>query len=258
MSGTQTKSIVCVPSPKISGGLPLGDPLHPADQDLGVGAVDVHPRPVDVEVAERDVVEAAHRVVAAQQALVEGLGGAVEGVVGVGVMQLVGRELVRRGRRRTPTRRRPACARSACAAASTTLKVPSTSTSSARRGSSAHWVMRIAAWWKTTSMPAVSSATSARSRTSPSTTVTLPFCLGPVEVLAPPADEVVEHDDLGGAAPRPAGRRGSSRSCRHRRLPASALRRSCLAPIGRFAVMTACSHCFPRLDGWTCFLEVLG
>ena len=33
------------------------DPLHPAHEHLGVDAVDVHPRAVDVEVAKRDVVE---------------------------------------------------------------------------------------------------------------------------------------------------------------------------------------------------------
>ena len=80
-----------------------GDALHPADEHLGVDAVDVHPRAVDVEVAQRDVVEAAHRVEAAQQALVEDLGGAVERVVGVGVVVLGGREVlgqaVDRGRR---------------------------------------------------------------------------------------------------------------------------------------------------------------
>ena len=45
------------------------DPLHPADQDLGVLAVQVHPRPVDVEVAQRHVVEAVHVVEGAQHAL---------------------------------------------------------------------------------------------------------------------------------------------------------------------------------------------
>ena len=74
--------------------MPGGDALHPAHEHLGVDAVDVHPRAVDVEVAQRDVVEPVHRVEAAQQALVEGLGGAVEGVVGVGVVALVGRELL--------------------------------------------------------------------------------------------------------------------------------------------------------------------
>ena len=57
--------------------------------------MDVHPRPVHVEVAQRDVVEAAHRVEAAQQALVEGLGRAVERVVGVRVMAFGGGELFR-------------------------------------------------------------------------------------------------------------------------------------------------------------------
>ena len=46
--------------------LPVGDALHPADEHLGVEAVDVHPRPVDVEVAQRHVVEPVHRPEAAQ------------------------------------------------------------------------------------------------------------------------------------------------------------------------------------------------
>ena len=152
-----------------------GDSLDPTDQDLRVGAVDVHPRAVDVEVTQRDIVEAGHRVVAAQQSLVEGLGGAVERVVRVWMVVLVSRGRLRRGRRPTPRRRRSACRTPASAAASITLNVPSTRTSSASRGSSAHWVIRIAAWWKTMFVPAVSSSTRARSRTSPSTTVRLPF-----------------------------------------------------------------------------------
>ena len=70
----------------------LRDPLHPADQDLRVDAVDVHPRPVDVEVAERHVVEAVHGVEAAEQPLVEHLRRAVQRVVGIGVVRLRGRE----------------------------------------------------------------------------------------------------------------------------------------------------------------------
>ena len=97
------------------------DPLHPAHEDLGVEAVDVHARAVDVEVAQRDVVEPVHRVQAAQQALVEGLRRAVERVVGVRVVLLGGRELlgeaVDRGRRgrddladaRAPRRPRRRC-----------------------------------------------------------------------------------------------------------------------------------------------------
>ena len=42
------------------------DALHPADQHLGVAAVDVHARPVDVEVAQRDVVQPVHVVEGAQ------------------------------------------------------------------------------------------------------------------------------------------------------------------------------------------------
>ena len=71
------------------------DALHPADQHLGVDAVDVHARPVDVEVAQGHVVEAVHVVEAAQQALVEDLGRPVEGPVVVGVVGFRGRELLR-------------------------------------------------------------------------------------------------------------------------------------------------------------------
>ena len=96
--------MVCGPSPRISGGSPGVDALHPADQHLGVEAVDVHPRAVHVEVAQRDVVQAVHGVEAAQHALVERLGRAVEGVVVVRVVALGGRELlgqpVHRRRRR--------------------------------------------------------------------------------------------------------------------------------------------------------------
>src|SRR4051812_3789156 len=45
--------------------LAVGDALHPSHEDLRVDAVDVHTRPVDVEVAQRDVVERLHRVEAA-------------------------------------------------------------------------------------------------------------------------------------------------------------------------------------------------
>ena len=58
--------------------LPGGDALHPAHEHLGVDAVDVHPRAVDVEVAQRHVVEAVHLVEAAEHPLVEDLGRAVD------------------------------------------------------------------------------------------------------------------------------------------------------------------------------------
>ena len=51
--------------------LPVGDPLHPPDQHLGVEPVDVHARAVDVEVAQHHVVEPVHGPEAAQHALVE-------------------------------------------------------------------------------------------------------------------------------------------------------------------------------------------
>ena len=187
--------------------LPVDDPLHPADQHLGVEAVHVHPRAVDVEVAQRDVVEPVHRVEAAQHALVERLGRAVEGVVVVGVVPLGRSGTARPGRRPRPTRRRSPCRRRASTAASSTLNVPSTSTSSASRGSSAHWVIRIAAWWKTRSLPRVTSWTRSRSRMSPSTSVTRPRGQRLVEVGPATADEVVEHDDLRRRRRPAAGRR---------------------------------------------------
>ena len=85
---------------------------------------------------------------------------------------------------------------SCSAAASSTLKVPSTSTSSASRGSSAHWVMRIAAWWKTRSLPRVRSWTRSRSRRSPSTQVHPAAGERVVEVGPATADQVVEHVDV--------------------------------------------------------------
>ena len=87
------------------------DALHPAHEHLGVEAVDVHPRAVGVEVAQRDVVEVRHRLEAAQQALVEDLGRAVERVVGVRVVVLGAWGTPRRARRSRPTRRPRACAR---------------------------------------------------------------------------------------------------------------------------------------------------
>ena len=194
-----------------------GDALHPAHEHLGVDAVDVHPRAVDVEVAQRDVVEAVHRVERAQQALVEDLGGAVERVVVVRVVVLGRREVLGEAVDRRRRRGDELAHAFASTAASITLNVPSTSTSSASRGSSAHCVIRSAAWWKTTSMPRVSSRTSARSQMSPSTTVTGPLRLRPREVVAAPAHEVVEHDDLAGALARRAGRPGWSRRRRRRR-----------------------------------------
>ena len=175
------------------------DALHPADQHLGVEAVDVHPRPVHVEVAQGHVVEAVHRVEAAQHALVEDLGRAVERVVVVRVVAARSSGTRSPGRRPTPTRRRPPCARSASTAASSTLNVPSASTSSASRGSSAHCVMRIAAWWKTRSVPAVASRTTSRSRMSPSMTCDPARGQGLGEVLLAPAHEVVEDAHLGRA-----------------------------------------------------------
>ena len=69
-----------------------GDPLHPADQDLGVAPVQVHARAVDVEVAQGDVVEPVHVVGGAQQALAEALGRAVERAVAGMRLGLRGRE----------------------------------------------------------------------------------------------------------------------------------------------------------------------
>ena len=69
--------------------------FHPTHQDLGVAAVDVHARAIDVEVAQRDVVQPVHIVEGAVEPLVEGLGRAVERAVVVGMLCLGGGELVR-------------------------------------------------------------------------------------------------------------------------------------------------------------------
>ena len=70
------------------------DPLDPAHEHLGIDAVDVHPRPVHVEVAERHVVEARGGPKAAEHPFTEGLGHAVCRVVVVRVVPLAGRELL--------------------------------------------------------------------------------------------------------------------------------------------------------------------
>ena len=68
------------------------DALHPADQDLGISAKNIHARPVDIEVSQGDVIQPGHIVKAAQQSFVEDFGGAVQGAVAVGVMVFGGGE----------------------------------------------------------------------------------------------------------------------------------------------------------------------
>ena len=68
------------------------DALHPADQDLGIGAKNIHARPVDIEVSQGDVIQPGHIVKTAQQTFVEDFGGAVQGAVAVGVMVFGGGE----------------------------------------------------------------------------------------------------------------------------------------------------------------------
>ena len=92
------------------------------------------------------------------------------------------------------TRRTPCSA-----AASKTLYVPSTRTSSASRGSSAHCVMRIAARWKTMSMPSREAVHEVAVADVALDERDVAVGARPVEVLAAPADEVVEDDDLLGA-----------------------------------------------------------
>jgi hypothetical protein len=70
------------------------DPLHPADEDLGVGAMRVHTRAVGVEIAQRHVVEAVLVIERTQHALVERLGAAVQRAVVVGVMVFGGRKRI--------------------------------------------------------------------------------------------------------------------------------------------------------------------
>src|SRR5580765_2926530 len=85
--------------------LPGGDRLHPSDEYLGVGAEHVHPPPVHVEIPQPDVVETVHVIEAAQQPFVEELCGAVDGSVRVGMVRLDGWKCLsesvdRSGRRR--------------------------------------------------------------------------------------------------------------------------------------------------------------
>src|SRR5439155_9936058 len=54
-------------------GLTSRNALHPANQNLGIRAIDVHARPVNVKVPESDVAETVHFVEAAEQAFVENL-----------------------------------------------------------------------------------------------------------------------------------------------------------------------------------------
>ena len=90
--------------------------------------------------------------------------------------------------------------------------MPSTRTSRAKRGSSAHWVMRMAAWWKTTSVRAMSAPSSTGSGCRPRPG-SRPRLERRGQVFAPTPHEVVEHDDLRPRPGRRAGRRWSSRSC---------------------------------------------
>ena len=106
MSWTCTKSIVCVAVAEDHRRLAGRDALHPADEHFGVGAVHVHARSVDVEVAQRDVVQSVHVGEAAQQPFVERLGGAVDRAVVVRMMVLPWSGSSRRGRAPKPTKRR--------------------------------------------------------------------------------------------------------------------------------------------------------
>ena len=106
--------------------LAIGNPLHPPDQYLRVEAVDVHAWPVDIERPKRDVVEAIHGPEAAQHSLVERLCRPIKGVVVV-VMVFRRRKLLRQpvdGGGRGGHDLVDRC----WAAASSTVKVPSTST----------------------------------------------------------------------------------------------------------------------------------
>ena len=111
MSSVKTKSIVCVPSPRMSGGWPAAiRSIHRISTSVYRPWMSIR-GPVHVEVAQRDVVEAAHRVEAAQQALVERLRGTVEGVVGVRVLVARRSGTPRPARRPMPKMRRLPCRR---------------------------------------------------------------------------------------------------------------------------------------------------
>ena len=84
--------MVCLPSPRYRRRLTVLEPFHPADEHLGIAAVDVHPRAVDVEVPQADVVRAVHVVVGAEQPFAERLGRPVQGAVVVRVVLLARRE----------------------------------------------------------------------------------------------------------------------------------------------------------------------
>src|SRR6185312_14937972 len=62
------------------------DAFHPAHEHLGVGAMDIHPGSIDVEVAQHHVVQPVHRTEALKHPLVECLGGTVQRVVVVRVV----------------------------------------------------------------------------------------------------------------------------------------------------------------------------
>ena len=74
--------------------------------------------------------------------------------------------------------------------------MPVASTSCASRGSSAQCVMRMAASWKTISMPSMARRTRSASRMSPSTIVTCPKRRALFQVLLAAARQVVEDDDV--------------------------------------------------------------
>src|SRR5215831_12593080 len=70
------------------------DALHPSDKNLGIAAVDIHARAVNVEIPIGDVVEAMHILKSPQQAFIESLGCPVESAVVIRMLVFSCRKLV--------------------------------------------------------------------------------------------------------------------------------------------------------------------
>ncbi len=71
------------------------DAFHPSDQYLCVLPMNIHPRPVHIEIAQRDVWQAIHVVETAEQSLVKGLRCTVQRAIIVGMMALLDRKVLR-------------------------------------------------------------------------------------------------------------------------------------------------------------------
>jgi len=86
--------------------LAAGNSFHPAHEDFGVRAMDVHPWAVHVKGPQRDVAQPIHVPKRGQQSFIKNFGGPVDGGVVVGVVILGGRKPFRH-----PVDRRRRCGR---------------------------------------------------------------------------------------------------------------------------------------------------